>query len=94
MHLLSWCSIFAEAMVQNMASGLACHGINVNAIRPGWILTQGEQQFMTVAEIKDMANAALPLGIGLPVDIAKAGTARALFLPHLKTPPARGPLPL
>eukprot|EP01052_Picozoa_sp_SAG31_P035173 SAG31_NODE_4210_length_3469_cov_11.547774_2_plen_235_part_00 len=61
-----------EAMVQNMASALAGRGINVNAIRPGWILTRGEQQFMSVAEITAMANSALPLGIGLPEDVAKA----------------------
>ena len=28
-----------EALTQNLASGLAKHRINCNAIRPGWILT-------------------------------------------------------
>ena len=61
-----------EAMVQNFASGLAVHGINVNAVRPGWILTGGETQFMAQEEIKDAAAQALPYGIGHPEDIAKA----------------------
>jgi len=61
-----------EAMVQNFASGLAVHGINVNAVRPGWILTGGETQFMAQQEIEDAAAGALPFGIGQPEDIAKA----------------------
>lgn len=61
-----------EAMVQNFASGLAVHGINVNAVRPGWILTEGETQFMAQEEIEQAAAQALPYGIGHPEDIAKA----------------------
>ena len=61
-----------EAMVQNFASGLAVHGINVNAVRPGWILTGGETQFMAKEEIEQAAAKALPYGIGHPEDIAKA----------------------
>lgn len=61
-----------EAMVQNFASGLAVHGINVNAVRPGWILTGGETQFMAQEEIEEAAAKALPFGIGKPEDIAKA----------------------
>ena len=61
-----------EAMVQNFASGLAVHGINVNAVRPGWILTGGETQFMAQEEIEQAAAKALPYGIDHPEDIAKA----------------------
>lgn len=55
-----------EAMVQNLASGLAEHGINVNAVRPGWILTGGETQFMAQEDIESAARNALPYGATRP----------------------------
>ena len=61
-----------EALTQNFASALAKHDINVNAIRPGWILTDGERQFMKLDDIKAMATGALPYGVGMPRDIARA----------------------
>lgn len=44
----------------------------MNAVRPGWILTGGETQFMAQQDIVDAADKALPYGIGHPEDIAKA----------------------
>ena len=61
-----------EAMVMNFASALAVHGINVNGVRPGWILTGGETQFMSAEAIEEAASAALPFGVGKPEDIAAA----------------------
>jgi glucose 1-dehydrogenase len=65
-----------EALTANLASALAKHRINCNAIRPGWILTEGERQFMQSHEIQQMAAEALPYGVGMPKDIARA----AVFL--------------
>ena len=70
----STCYSAAKAALDNMtrtlASELAQHRINVNLIRPGWILTDGERK---LASEEDIANghSTLPLGIGLPVDIAR-----------------------
>ena len=59
-----------DSMTRTVATELAQHRINVNLIRPGWILTDGERQFSSEADILK-GHAVLPLGMGLPADIAK-----------------------
>ena len=59
-------------MVANFASTLSAERINVNCVRPGWILTEGESAFCAEDEIRRMADEALPLGIGSPADVAAA----------------------
>ena len=70
----STCYNAAKAALDNMtrtvASELAQHRINVNLIRPGWILTDGERKFSSEKEIAAGASQ-LPLGIGKPIDIAR-----------------------
>jgi len=66
-----------EALVQNFASALSGHRINVNCVRPGWILTEGETgglagQPADATGIVEMAAQALPFGIGAPEDVAEA----------------------
>ena len=61
-----------ETMVANFASTLSAERINVNCVRPGWILTEGESAFCAEDEIRRMADEALPLGIGSPADVAAA----------------------
>ena len=48
----------------NFASALAVHGINVNGVRPGWILTGGETQFMSAEAIEE--GETRPLASGFP----------------------------
>lgn len=59
-------------LMQTIAVELAPHGINVNAIEPGWIDTPGEHVTFTDEQI-EKAGRNLPLGrLGQPHEIAKA----------------------
>jgi glucose 1-dehydrogenase len=59
-------------LMQTIAVELAPHGINVNAIEPGWIDTPGEHVTFTEEQIEKEGQK-LPLGrLGQPHEIAKA----------------------
>ena len=60
-----------DTMTHSLASGLAQHRITVNCIHPGWILTDGETNFVEKEKIEALANKALPFGVGKPEDVAK-----------------------
>jgi glucose 1-dehydrogenase len=60
-----------DTMTRTLASGLAQHRITVNCIHPGWILTDGETNFVEKEKIHTLANKALPFGVGSPEDVAK-----------------------
>ena len=59
-----------DSMTRTVATELAQHRINVNLIRPGWILTDGERNFASDEDLLK-GHATLPMGLGLPADIAR-----------------------
>jgi NAD(P)-dependent dehydrogenase (short-subunit alcohol dehydrogenase family) len=64
------------AAVRALAIELARRGVRVNSLSPGLVLTEMTQQAFSVLsqEQVDGLKAAHPLGIGEPVDVARAAT--------------------
>lgn len=64
-------------MTKGLALELAPHGIRVNAIAPGVILTEMTKEDLEEATVREEAVRKIPLGrLGMPLDVARA----ALFL--------------
>ena len=61
------------ALTKQMAAEYAPHGIRVNAVGPGLVLTEGTQGEFADPGLRDAIAAAMPLGrLGAPDDVAAA----------------------